>query len=239
MMSPTCERAYEDAARYTKALLKFISANDVGLTGGHQYGYYLPKEVWHIFAPEAPKKGANYDHSVTVTWPDGRITNSTVKWYGTNSRSEFRITGFGKDFPYRTFDNLGNLLVLIPTSKNTFNAYVLDLDEDIEELQAALGVEITRSWATYEEGVEQPETEDACLNRKFREFALSMSKLPKGIIFSKTTRDAIVECVPAFGTLVTDDQPRRLSRPRPRSAGGRPQLTRRRSLGHRRRRSCR
>jgi len=49
--SPICERAIEDATTYGKAVLKFISANDVGLTGGHQYGYYLPLEVWYLFSP--------------------------------------------------------------------------------------------------------------------------------------------------------------------------------------------
>jgi len=45
MTSPFAERAIAEALRYGKAILKFISPNDVGLTGGHQCGYYLPKAV--------------------------------------------------------------------------------------------------------------------------------------------------------------------------------------------------
>jgi hypothetical protein len=51
MISPFGERATEDAVNTGKAILKFISPNDVGLTGGHQCGYYLPKKVWQIFSP--------------------------------------------------------------------------------------------------------------------------------------------------------------------------------------------
>lgn len=145
MMSQICQSAVEDAARHGKAVLKFISANDVGSTGSHQCGYYLPKEVWYLFAPTKPLKGQNYKHSVNVTWPDGHVTRSTVSWYGEGTRSEFRLTRFGIGFPYRTPDNLGDLLVLIPKNIAEFNAYVLDTDEDIAECQAALGVEIIRS----------------------------------------------------------------------------------------------
>ena len=70
--------------KYRAAILKFISANDVGLTGGHQYGYYLPLEVWYLFSPNPPEKGINRDHPVQVTWQDGRTTNSTVSGMETN-----------------------------------------------------------------------------------------------------------------------------------------------------------
>ncbi len=206
MRSPICERAVEDAAKYKKAILKFISANDVDLTGGHQRGYYLPKEVWHLFTPQPPVKGMNSEHSVVVTWQDGRPTQSKVKWYGKLTRSEYRLTSFGRDFPYRTFDNLGDLLVIIPKTLDEFNAYVLDLDEDIEELQAVLGVEIVKSWTTYEAGKTQLETEDACLNRYFREFAEAVEEFPEVKVFSDTTRTAILDCTAGFTDLNVDEQ---------------------------------
>lgn len=206
MMSPMCERAIEDATRYKKAILKFISANDVDLTGGHQGGYYLPKEVWHLFTPHEPIKGVNKEHNVVVTWQDGRKTHSKVKWYGNLTRSEYRLTSFGRDFPYRTFDNLGDLLVIIPKTLNEFNAYVLDEDEDFEEIQASLGVEIIKSWASYEAGKTQPETEDVCLNRHFREFTETVEEFPEVKVFSYTTRTALLGCVPCFRNLTVDEQ---------------------------------
>src|SRR5204863_5867468 len=94
MSSPACEQAIIDAQKVGRALLKFISPNDVGLTGGHQKGYYLPKAVWKVFTPFPPTKGVNNDHPVEAIWQDGRVTKSTVKWYGTGTRSEYRLTGF-------------------------------------------------------------------------------------------------------------------------------------------------
>ena len=70
MATPECERAIEDAVRYGYALLRYISPNDVGLTGGHQYGYYIPKndEVWPLFTAHPPQKDTNDTHPVTITW---------------------------------------------------------------------------------------------------------------------------------------------------------------------------
>jgi type II restriction enzyme len=212
MMSPLCERAAEDATRYGKAILKFISANDIGLTGGHQYGFYLPKAVWQVFTPHLPQKGINSDHHVTVLWPDGRQTSSIIKWYGQRTRSEYRLTRFGRNFQWRTFDNLGDMLVLIPKSQNDFIAYVLDIDEDIEEIQAALGVEVLESWNFYEKGQTQAEIEDTCLNRHFRTFAEKVEKFPGVKVFSDTTRIAIIDCVMGFNGLTADEQLVRLIR---------------------------
>ncbi len=107
-----CERAIEDALQYGKAILKYISPNDVGLTGGHQCGYYMPKKdgVWQMFTPHPPEKGQNSDSEVSILWADGRVTESCVKWYGRGTRSEYRITRFGKDFPHLTEDSVGDRL---------------------------------------------------------------------------------------------------------------------------------
>jgi len=125
MISSDCERAIHDAIAQGTALLKYISPNDVGATGSHQSGYYLPKKLWSHFTPYGPVKGRNDDHPVDIVWPDGRTTNSVVKWYGTGTRSEYRITRFGRGFPWLKDGNIGNLLVLIPHTRDLFHAYVL------------------------------------------------------------------------------------------------------------------
>ena len=206
MQSLFCEKAIEDSLKYKRAILKIISPNDVGVTGGHQSGYYLPKEVWHLFTPQRPEKGINHHHPVTVIWQDGNTTNSNVIWYGQGTRSEYRLTRFGRNFPFLENDNVGGLLVLIPKTLSEFYAYVLDLDEDIEEIQAALGVELIRNWVAYEEGVAIAETEDVCLNRKFREFVATVRVLPSGAVFSNTTREALIECVHEFIRFTPDEQ---------------------------------
>jgi restriction endonuclease EcoRII-like protein len=207
--SPASEQAILDAHRVGRALLKFISPNDVGLTGGHQKGYYLPKGVWHVFTTFAPKQNVNNDHRVEAVWQDGRVTESTVKWYGTKTRSEYRLTGFNRerDFPFIAHDCVGSLLVLIPESMNRFLMYVLDEEDDIEDIQAALGVEAVRGWAVYDsKAALPPETENDCIDRHFRTFTGALTKFPATLAFADEARAALSACVNDFVSGPTDDQ---------------------------------
>ncbi|MCC7439404.1 MAG: hypothetical protein IT211_13000 [Armatimonadetes bacterium] len=138
MASPIGERAIADALAAGKAILKFISRNDVGLTGGHQSGFFLPKLGFHLYSPHPPVKGENKKSWPRIIWQDGRVTQSCVTWYGIGTRSEYRLTRFGKDFPFLTAKVMGDLLVLIPVNHQEFYGYILSTDEDIEDIQAAL-----------------------------------------------------------------------------------------------------
>ena len=140
----------------------------------------------------------------TVTWQDGRVTDSRVKWYGKGTRSEYRLTRFGKDFPFLTFDNVGDLLVLIPETHQEFSAFVLDHDTDIEEMEAALGVQIIKTWACFLNGVPQEETEEECIERRFRKFTENLPTFPPGQVFSELTWNAIKECVRDMEKLTAD-----------------------------------
>ena len=97
----------------------------------------LPKPVWKMFTKYPPARGRNDETAVQVQWQDGQVTDSRVKWYGA-AKSEYRLTRFGVGFPFITHDCVGNLLVLIPEDYTHFLAFVLDLEDDIEEIQAAL-----------------------------------------------------------------------------------------------------
>ncbi len=208
MATPIGERAIAEAVRVGNAILKFISPNNVGLTGSHECGYYLPKSAWEMFAPFGPVKGRNDVIEVTIDWQDGqRVTQSTVKWYGRGTRSEYRLTRFGRDFPFLTADNVGELLVLIPESHQHFIAFVLDHEEDIEEIQAALGTEITSSLAIYKDGTPQlpPENEDECIERRFRGVVAGIDSFPTGMVFSEQTRAALQGCVHGFDDFSADD----------------------------------
>jgi hypothetical protein len=199
MPSPQAEQAITDALKVGKAVAKFISLNEVGETGGHQCGFYLPKNAWELFTKQPPTKGINNKDIVTVTWQDGRITKSAVTWYGRKTRREYRLTRFGKDFPFLTSDNVGSLLVLIPESYETFRAYVLDFDDDIQAVQSALDLQILTTWGVYEKGRLPPlETEDQCIDRHFREFVEQLSNFPKSSDLSTATRKAVEDCVKQF-----------------------------------------
>jgi type II restriction enzyme len=200
-----CERAIAEAVKAGNAILKFVSPNDAGLTGGHQCGYYLPKSVWKMFTSHPPKKGTNAETAVSVVWQDGRVTDSRVKWYGKGTRSEYRLTRFGRDFPYLTADSVGNLLVLIPQSHRRFSAFVLDLESDIEEVEAALGVQITANWTAYRHGEPQVETEDECVEKRFRLFIRELEGFPAGSVFSGQAREALLACIKGFDALPFDE----------------------------------
>lgn len=207
MNSPYCEKAIIDAVRHGKAILKFISPNDVGRTGSHQYGYYLPKAIWEAYTPYPPEKNKNNAHLVKILWQDGRETKSCIKWYGKGTRSEYRLTRFGRDFPYRTTDNVGDLLIIIPTSSNSFLGYVLDLEEDIESIEAALGIELTGAWALYDASIPpSPESEDDCIDRLFRDFCKNIEQFPPTAVFSEKTRFALLNCIKTFKDRTPDHQ---------------------------------
>lgn len=201
MPSPAVEQAILDAQRVGRAILKFISPNDVGLTGSHQFGYYLPKAIWQVFTTFPPTKRENHDHRVEAVWQDGRVTHSTVKWYGKGTRSEYRLTGFNRErhFPFITHDCVGSLLVLVPERLDRFLMYVFDLEDDIEDLQAGLGVEAVSGWALFEYGAEAPpESEDECLDRHFRAFAGKLTSFPPTADFALEARTALLDCIRNF-----------------------------------------
>lgn len=207
MPSPFCEQAIADSMQHGKALLKFISPNDAGTTKSHQRGYYLPKEVWQVYTPDPPAKGVKTKHKINILWQDGRTTDSVVTWYGEKTRAEYRLTCFGKEFPFLNEDSVGNLLVLIPRGSADFLAYVLDLEEDIQDFQAGLGVEIIGSWALYDRSRPQSvDTEDECLDKRFRAFSGSLISFPLTTAFAAEAQAALEHCITAFLTRPSDDR---------------------------------
>ena len=210
MSSPPGERAIADAIRIGKAVIKFVTKNDAGITGAHQYGFHLPIGCWQLFSPHPPVKGRNDEHAVAVTWQDDRVTKSQVKWYGDKTRFEYRLTRFGKSFPFRSPDNVGDVLVLVPTSPSTFNGYVLNPEEDLEELEAQLGIDLTsRRMACYERGLAPPtlgpEAAKSCIERQFDLYAASLQEFPHGSDLTEETWRVLAECDPAFASQ-TDDR---------------------------------
>lgn len=204
MPAPLVERAVIDAWDHRNAILKFISPNDTGRTGAHQCGFYLPKHSWRMFTVNPPRKGRNAEQMVEVRWQGDLTTKSCIKWYGVGTRSEYRLTRFGRDFPFLTEDNVGDLLVLIRTGESSFEAFVFDLPDDIEDIQARLGVEVTGTVGIFTGVRRAEETEDDCISRHFRTFVGRMRAFPDTTSFSDTTLRALLDCIPRFGTLSPD-----------------------------------
>ncbi len=127
------------------AYCKFLSSNDIGETGGHQYGIYIGKESWEILFEKKGTKGANAKKNVRIKWQDDFTTDSVFTYYGQGTRNEYRITRFGKDFPFLTSDNLGNLFVLVKNSKAEYSGYVFSVETDFEEFFQAFGMSATET----------------------------------------------------------------------------------------------
>lgn len=139
------EKAIQSAQQSDIAFSKFITPNDTGSTGAHQAGFHLHKNSWPLFFETGGKKGENKDHFATIRWQDDFETSSRFIYYGKGTRNEYRLTRFGKGFPFLTDDNVGDLLVLSKKSKDYFEAFVLSNDEDIEDFFAALNISSTET----------------------------------------------------------------------------------------------
>jgi hypothetical protein len=198
------EVAIRDALREGKALCKFISRNDVGATGGHQCGFYLPKSVWPMFASEGPIKGVNHKTAVRITWPEKIVTDSIVTWYGRGTRSEYRLTCFGRGFPWLDESFVGSLLVLVPLSPREFRTHVLETDAEIEMFQAALGIETRGEWSVYTQGKGRIESENECLERVFRAKIERLDNFPPSQWMAAEARAAVRECAENLEKLSAD-----------------------------------
>lgn len=139
------EKAIQSAQQSEIAFSKFIKPNDTGATGSHQAGFHLPKNSWPLFFEEEGEKGTNKEHFAKIKWQDDFETTSRFIYYGVGTRNEYRLTRFGRGFPFLTDDNVGDLLVLAKKSKDFYEGYVLSSDEDIEDFFAALNISSTET----------------------------------------------------------------------------------------------
>src|SRR5690606_21402511 len=90
---------------------------------------------------DAPgEKGSNKEKFVTIKWQDDFETDSRFIYYGVGTRNEYRLTRFGRGFPYLADENIGDVLVLSKISDNYYEAYVLQSEDDIETFFNAFGI---------------------------------------------------------------------------------------------------
>lgn len=113
------------------AFCRFVTANDTGSNGAHQAGFYVPKCAKELLFATPEKRGENKDKNVKIKWQDSFEADSRFIYYG-KAKNEYRITRFGKGFPFFTEDNVGDLLVIAKHSEEDYSGFVLSSDEDIE-----------------------------------------------------------------------------------------------------------
>lgn len=132
-MSEILSLALRKVQESNAALCKFITANDTGSTGGHQCGYHISKEAWPMFLNEEAVKGNNIDKPIRIHWQNEFETDSRFKYYGIGTRNEYRITRFGRGFPFLNDECVGDLLILARIADDYYEAFILQSDDDIDD----------------------------------------------------------------------------------------------------------
>lgn len=131
-MSEILNSAIRSVQQSKAAWCRFITGNDTGTTGSHQAGFYIPKCASKLLFDEPGCKGENKEKTVQIKWQDNFTTESCMKYYGQGTRNEYRITRFGRGFPFLQDDNVGDLLIIAKYTEEDYTGYVLSSDEDID-----------------------------------------------------------------------------------------------------------
>jgi len=182
-------RAVENCLRNPISFCKFISANDAGSTGAHQSGFYIPLDSWSILFETPGAKGANKDKFVTIKWQDDFETDSRLIYYGQGTRNEYRITRFGRGFPFLNPDHVGDLFVLIQISSDYYHAYIIESDDEIESFLSSLNLSATqtnRLIDTTDLKVLSPPTLEALFQQYIQELLV---EFPETILISRKARE--------------------------------------------------
>jgi type II restriction enzyme len=145
------------------AFTKYVTANDTGSTGGHQAGFHIHKNAWSLFFDKPGEKGQNLDKYIIIKWQDDFETESRFIYYGVGTRNEYRLTRFGRGFPFLQDENIGDLLILSKKSNDYYEGFVLHKDEDIDDFFAALNISTTDTNGIIPKQFEQS-AEDILLN---------------------------------------------------------------------------
>jgi len=136
--------AVEQVEQSKCAFCRFITANDANLTS-HQDGFYVPKSAQELLFDKPGEKGSNKDRFVKIRWQNDFETDSRFIYYGTGTRNEYRITRFGKSFPFIDEKYVGCLLIICQMEKDFYTGIVLEHDDDIEEFFTRFNLSIEKS----------------------------------------------------------------------------------------------
>jgi type II restriction enzyme len=122
---------------------KFLSANDTGDTGAHQAGIYVAKNAIPILFEVPGTKGENKDRRVKIKWQDDFTTESRFIYYGRGTRNEYRITRFGRGFPFLRTEHTGDLFVFVRNSDDDYSGFILETEDEINTFLDAFALSPT------------------------------------------------------------------------------------------------
>lgn len=158
--------AVETVQTSQSSFFKFVTANDSGETGGHQSGFHIPKSAAPVLFRREFHKGEFYEEDINITWQDGLVTCSSIKYYGQKTRDEYRLTRFGRDFDFKERIEAGDVLVISRVEYGEFRAVVLKTDEEIDNFLNAFGLSPIDSGSiiAFSENYIKPNEEDEFLD---------------------------------------------------------------------------
>lgn len=159
-----------------RAFCRYITANDVSMTS-HQEGFYVPKQAAALLFEAPGVKGSNKDRFVKIRWQDDFETVSRFIYYGTGTRNEYRITRFGKGFPFLAEEYVGSLLIICQIDDDDYTGIVLEHDEDIEEFFAEFNLSAEKTNHFIDPNVLV--TPDETLKQRLIEIAGTMTDFPE------------------------------------------------------------
>jgi type II restriction enzyme len=182
------EKAIMDCIDGKLAFAKFISANDAGATGSHQAGIYIPLNSWEILFDCPGIKGENKDRNVKIRWQDDFETDSRFIYYGRGTRNEYRITRFGKGFPFLRPECVGDLFVLVKVDSDYYHGYVIQGDENIDSFLSSVGIGASQTNCLIRTDVGK--IPEKTLDDMFMEFISSLEdEFPETAIMSAKARE--------------------------------------------------
>ena len=135
-MSELLNSAIQSVMNAKAAWCRYITGNDAGTTGSHQAGFYIPKCASALLFDTPGEKGKNKEKTVNIKWQNDFTTESRMKYYGQGTRNEYRITHFGRNFPFLQDENVGDLLIIAKYTEEDYAGYVLSTDENIDDFLA-------------------------------------------------------------------------------------------------------
>lgn len=167
MMDNSSMAAIHAALQGKKVFCKFLSANDTGLTGGHQAGIYISKPSIPILFDKPGEKGQNKEKWVKIRWHENFETNTRFIYYGQGTRNEYRITNFGKGFPFLKPDYTGALFVFVQDTEEDYQGFVLNTEDEINQFLDAFGISATETNRLIENHAVTPEIHEKMAMDKF------------------------------------------------------------------------
>ena len=186
-MSEILNSAINKVQNAQYAFCRFITANDTGKNGSHQAGFYIPKCADALLFDTPGVKGENKDKLVKVKWQDDFTTDSRFIYYGQGTRNEYRITRFGKGFPFFEEDNVGDLLIIAKQSEDYYDGFVLQADQDIDDFFAFfnLSPEMTNQLID----ISQAKTPEKQLETSIQKLVSLYTDFPETTQMAKFARD--------------------------------------------------